>query len=148
MSVKEGGRTIFLPIQSNHLNSLLPEGSRLKVVTRKPRHAGIHPDQVSQIMFLDLMIRLRILEKFFDLWFRKTKNVVVQRGLGQRKVLPFVRFGIDGHLGQHGENLWQFGWFVRCLSGGGLSTRRVWTFRFLRGSDGVGFGSRFSGASS
>src|SRR5204863_8223203 len=43
--------TIFLPIQGNHLNSLLPKHNRIKVVACDPSKTRIHSHQIFQIMF-------------------------------------------------------------------------------------------------
>jgi len=58
----EGYSTILLPIQGYHLNPLFPERGGVKIVASDPRETGIHSHQVSQIMFLHLMIGMIVLQ--------------------------------------------------------------------------------------
>ena len=102
--------TVFLPIQSNHLNSLLPKDSRIKVITSHSSKTRVHSHQMSQIVLLDLMVCVWIFDKFFDLGLGKAEDVVEKLAIGVFEGMPFVCFCVNCHVAESGDN---FGRFAR-----------------------------------
>jgi len=82
---------------------------------------------MSQIMFLNIMIRGGIFNEFLDLWFRKAKDVVEQLAVGMFERMPFIRLGVDCHITQGGND---FRWFPRGSGARGHSTGETWTAGF------------------